>query len=172
MTPSATSPIFCFALSPSPTRARSGASRSVISATAPNVYRAGDDLMTKAGGVEALSRFEAWPSCATESWFADASEVGLGLAREAPSRLVVEVTEHAAVDDYRALKAALGRLRAAGVRLAIDDVGAGFSSMAHILRFQPDLLKLDGALVAGAARSSKPPLEIRLSSSPARRNPT
>src|SRR5207247_2304621 len=57
-------------------------------------------------------------------------------------RVVLEITEHAAVEDYDALSEALRPLRAFGVRLAIDDVGAGFSSMRHILRLQPDLLKL------------------------------
>ncbi len=61
-------------------------------------------------------------------------------------RIVVEITEHAAVEDYDALTEALRPLRAFGVRLAIDDVGAGFASLRHILRLRPDLLKLDMSL--------------------------
>jgi EAL domain-containing protein (putative c-di-GMP-specific phosphodiesterase class I) len=61
-------------------------------------------------------------------------------------RLVVEVTEHAPVDDYDALDAAVVPLRAAGCRLAVDDVGAGFSSLRHILRLAPDVIKLDISL--------------------------
>jgi len=58
-------------------------------------------------------------------------------------RVVVEVTEHAAVADYRRLTGAVARLRSQGVRLAVDDAGAGFASLRHILRLSPDIMKLD-----------------------------
>ncbi len=64
-------------------------------------------------------------------------------------RLVVEVTEHAAVADYQALLTALAPLRAAGLRLAIDDMGSGYANMQHVLRLAPDIIKLDVALVRG-----------------------
>lgn len=64
----------------------------------------------------------------------------------APGRLVLEVTEHARVDDYHALAAALTPIRRAGVGLAIDDAGAGFASLQHILSLQPDRIKLDASL--------------------------
>ena len=57
--------------------------------------------------------------------------------------LVIEITEHAPVEDYDALAPVIDRLRQRGVRLAIDDAGAGFASMRHILRLEPDLIKLD-----------------------------
>jgi len=63
-------------------------------------------------------------------------------------RVVVEVTEHAAIDDYDALDEVLRRLRAMGVRLAVDDAGAGYASMQHILRLRPDIIKLDRSIVA------------------------
>ena len=63
-----------------------------------------------------------------------------------PERLVLEMTEHARVDDYPALKAALGGLRERGIRLAIDDAGAGFASLRHIVLLHPDLIKLDMTL--------------------------
>jgi EAL domain-containing protein (putative c-di-GMP-specific phosphodiesterase class I) len=66
-----------------------------------------------------------------------------------PARVVVELTEHAAVEDYPALTDALAGMRAAGVRLAIDDAGAGFASLMHILRLAPDLIKLDRQLISG-----------------------
>lgn len=65
------------------------------------------------------------------------------------SRVVVELTEHAAVGDYRRLLGALGDLRQAGVRLAVDDTGAGISSLAHILKLAPEIIKLDRALTTG-----------------------
>ncbi len=64
-------------------------------------------------------------------------------------RIVLEVTEHQVVGDYAILTAVLAPLRAAGMRLAIDDAGAGFASMRHVLLLEPDVLKLDISLVRG-----------------------
>ena len=63
--------------------------------------------------------------------------------------LVVELTEHQAVEDYGQLSAALERLRAHGVRVAVDDVGSGFASFRHVTRVKPEILKLDRSLVCG-----------------------
>jgi len=65
------------------------------------------------------------------------------------SRVVLEITEHTKVDDYGALLAALAPLRAEGVRLSIDDAGAGFASLRHILNLNPDIVKLDIGLTKG-----------------------
>jgi EAL domain-containing protein (putative c-di-GMP-specific phosphodiesterase class I) len=69
------------------------------------------------------------------------------LAETDPRRLVVEITEHAAVEDYEALTRALVRPRAAGLRLAVDDAGAGYASLRHILKLRPDVIKIDLSLV-------------------------
>jgi EAL domain-containing protein (putative c-di-GMP-specific phosphodiesterase class I) len=61
-------------------------------------------------------------------------------------RLIVELTEHAPVTDYDALCNRLARYRSAGLRLAIDDVGAGYGSFRHILDLSPDIIKLDTVL--------------------------
>jgi EAL domain-containing protein (putative c-di-GMP-specific phosphodiesterase class I)/DNA-binding NarL/FixJ family response regulator len=61
-------------------------------------------------------------------------------------RLVLEVTEHARVDDYSELGAVLTRVRADGLRVAVDDVGAGFASLRHILNLAPEFIKLDISL--------------------------
>jgi hypothetical protein len=53
------------------------------------------------------------------------------------SRLVAEITEHAQIEDYARLSEALTTLRALGMRLAIDDAGAGYSSLRHILELKP-----------------------------------
>jgi EAL domain-containing protein (putative c-di-GMP-specific phosphodiesterase class I) len=63
--------------------------------------------------------------------------------------LVIEITEHQAVEDYSELDAALGRLREHGVRVAVDDVGSGFASFRHVTRVNPEILKLDRSLVCG-----------------------
>jgi PAS domain S-box-containing protein len=76
----------------------------------------------------------------------------LDLAHELGPRatsVVIELTEHESVDDYGAMNRARERLRAFGVRLAVDDAGAGFASFRHILRLQPDIIKLDRALISG-----------------------
>ncbi|HVA75149.1 MAG TPA: EAL domain-containing protein [Acidimicrobiales bacterium] len=64
-------------------------------------------------------------------------------------RLILELTEHASVDDYPGLIAILQDLRYKGARLAIDDTGSGYSSLAHILKLAPDFIKLDRELVSG-----------------------
>jgi EAL domain-containing protein (putative c-di-GMP-specific phosphodiesterase class I) len=63
--------------------------------------------------------------------------------------LVVELTEHQAVEDYVELSDTLGRLREQGVRVAVDDVGSGFASFRHVTRVNPEILKLDRSLVCG-----------------------
>jgi EAL domain-containing protein (putative c-di-GMP-specific phosphodiesterase class I) len=66
-------------------------------------------------------------------------------------RILLELSEHDQVGDYTALMAVLDPLRAAGMRLAIDDVGAGFSSLRHILLTSPDVIKLDRSIVDGVS---------------------
>jgi EAL domain-containing protein (putative c-di-GMP-specific phosphodiesterase class I) len=62
--------------------------------------------------------------------------------------VTVEVTEHVPIDDYAGLREAVRSL-GRGVRLAVDDAGAGFASLRHVLELQPDVVKLDIALVRG-----------------------
>lgn len=69
------------------------------------------------------------------------------LLRQHPlERLMLEVTEHSVVEDYQALAEALTPLRRDGLRLAIDDAGAGYASFRHILKLMPDVIKLDQSL--------------------------
>ncbi len=64
-------------------------------------------------------------------------------------RVLLELSEHDRVDDYDALHDVLRPLRSNGMRLAIDDVGAGFSSLRHIVLTAPDVIKIDRSLVDG-----------------------
>lgn len=66
--------------------------------------------------------------------------------------LVLELTEHKKVEDYAALAAAMSPFRAHGLRLAVDDTGAGHSSLSHVLQLRPDVMKLDRALVTAIDR--------------------
>jgi EAL domain-containing protein (putative c-di-GMP-specific phosphodiesterase class I) len=59
------------------------------------------------------------------------------------NRLVLEVTEHAIIDSYSEIASALRPLRDRGLRLAIDDVGAGYANFQAILNLNPDMIKLD-----------------------------
>jgi EAL domain-containing protein (putative c-di-GMP-specific phosphodiesterase class I) len=61
-------------------------------------------------------------------------------------RLIIELTEHEPVEDYDVLEDALEDLRRRGARIAVDDVGAGFASLRHVLRLTPDIVKLDLSL--------------------------
>jgi EAL domain-containing protein (putative c-di-GMP-specific phosphodiesterase class I) len=62
------------------------------------------------------------------------------------SRIVLEITEHSSVEDYVQLERVLRPLRARGMRVSVDDAGAGYSSFRHILRLQPEYIKLDISL--------------------------
>jgi EAL domain-containing protein (putative c-di-GMP-specific phosphodiesterase class I) len=61
-------------------------------------------------------------------------------------RIVLEVTEHESIPTYSELSQALEPLRRAGLRVAVDDAGAGYASMRHILNLRPDFIKLDMSL--------------------------
>lgn len=63
-------------------------------------------------------------------------------------RVVVEITEHSFIEDYGAIAEAIEPWRAKGLRLAVDDAGAGYASFRHIIRLHPDIVKLDISLVA------------------------
>ena len=62
--------------------------------------------------------------------------------------IVMELTEHVLIDDYRELRAALHEL-GDQVQLAVDDAGAGYASLRHILELRPAFAKLDISLVRG-----------------------
>jgi EAL domain-containing protein (putative c-di-GMP-specific phosphodiesterase class I) len=64
-------------------------------------------------------------------------------------RIVIEITEHARIPDYEQAAAVIEALRAKGVRLAVDDAGAGWASFRHILSLRPDIIKMDRSLTRG-----------------------
>ncbi|MFL6101145.1 MAG: EAL domain-containing protein, partial [Actinomycetales bacterium] len=68
------------------------------------------------------------------------------LARSDMSRIVLELTEHVPVEDYEAVSSGLTALRSRGVRLALDDTGAGYAGLRHLLGLRPDVIKLDISL--------------------------
>ncbi|GAS94969.1 diguanylate phosphodiesterase [Mycolicibacterium canariasense] len=60
--------------------------------------------------------------------------------------LIIEITEHEPFPDDLAV--GLKRLRDRGIGLAVDDAGAGYASFAQLLRLRPDIIKIDGELIA------------------------
>jgi PAS domain S-box-containing protein len=94
--------------------------------------------------VDAILSLNACPEVITDPRFVPLLvETGVPL-----DRLVLEVTEHVRVDVYEALVDSLAPLRAAGLRLAVDDAGAGYASLTHVLHLRPDIVKLDRSLIA------------------------
>lgn len=66
-------------------------------------------------------------------------------------QLVVEITEHSMVESYKALHKQLVPLRRQGLRIAVDDAGAGYASLRHVLELRPDFIKVDRSLIHGIA---------------------
>ena len=65
-----------------------------------------------------------------------------------PTRITVEITESALLADSDAIAARLAVLRAAGVRIAVDDFGTGYASLAYLTSLPLDILKIDRGLIA------------------------
>ena len=69
--------------------------------------------------------------------------------------IVVELTEHAVIEDYAVVADAVEHLHRMGVRIAVDDAGSGFSSLRHVISLAPDIIKLDQALIASIDRDPR-----------------
>jgi EAL domain-containing protein (putative c-di-GMP-specific phosphodiesterase class I)/ActR/RegA family two-component response regulator len=74
------------------------------------------------------------------------------LAPEAPlakvaSRVVLEITERAALDDVKDARVRVAALREMGFRIAIDDLGAGYAGLTSFAQLQPEVVKLDMSLI-------------------------
>ncbi len=80
-------------------------------------------------------------------------------------RVVLELTERSPIVDYDEARASLAEVREIGCRLAVDDVGSGFSGLGHVVELSPDLLKFDRSLVSGVdSDATKEALIARLTS--------
>jgi diguanylate cyclase (GGDEF)-like protein len=69
-------------------------------------------------------------------------------------RLIVEITETAAISDPTAIRKKLDAMKALGVAIAIDDFGSGHTSFKHLRNFPVDIVKIDGAFVQNLSRSA------------------
>ena len=70
-----------------------------------------------------------------------------------PRQLILEVTESALVDDMHGVREQLEQLRRCGVRIAMDDFGAGYSSLGYLRGLPLDIVKIDRMFVAGLGTS-------------------
>jgi diguanylate cyclase (GGDEF)-like protein len=86
--------------------------------------------------------------------FVDLMSSVLDDTKIAPSRVVLEMTERVLVDDPLAAKARLEELKAIGVKLALDDFGAGQLSLAYLQQLPFDRLKIDRGFVAALDHSA------------------
>jgi predicted signal transduction protein with EAL and GGDEF domain len=86
--------------------------------------------------------------------FVDLVAEVLGESRFPPPRVVLEITESVLIDDPDTAKSRLEELRALGVKLAIDDFGAGYSSLAYLQKLPFDKLKIDQGFVAALDHSA------------------
>ena len=109
------------------------------------------ELMAAERALNALPAlpYDSWLSVNVSPEVAAMPEFGSLIDDDVAPRVVVEMTEHAPVHDYDALSQALGPMRERGVRVAVDDAGAGFASLRHILLLRPDFIKLDISLSRG-----------------------
>lgn len=88
-------------------------------------------------------------------------ERALKAVRKDARELTFEITETAVVRSPEAAMSALAAYRAAGVKIAIDDYGAGLSSLAYLKMIHADELKLDRSLVSGAGSSERERLILK-----------
>lgn len=109
----------------------------------------------------ALARATQWPAHLALSFNVTAGEVGPHLCAMVAAacerhgfpldRLIVEITETALLRDLEVARRTIAELQALGVRVALDDFGAGFASIGYLKHIRFDLIKIDGGLVQSIA---------------------
>ncbi|BCD67302.1 EAL domain-containing protein [Nitratiruptor sp. YY09-18] len=79
----------------------------------------------------------------------------------APERLVLEITESEAVEDFAAMQQQIEYLKSLGFRIAIDDFGAGYPSLYYLKHFSVDMIKIDKSFIDNLEESQKDFVLIR-----------
>lgn len=74
--------------------------------------------------------------------------------KEHTSRVVFELLEDENVKEFDVIREFIQKVKSYGVKIAIDDFGAGYSNYERLLDYQPDILKIDGCLIKDIASSS------------------
>lgn len=101
------------------------------------------------------------PRSLADSEWSDAFLACTGSAVDVAPRMIVEITETATIDDPARIARLLGQLKERGARIAIDDFGAGHTSLRHLRAFPIDILKIDGAFTQNLRRSTDDRFYIR-----------
>ena len=107
--------------------------------------RAGGDFRIAAGQVDEVRRMD-------DAWI----ETGL-----APHRLELDITEGVMLNDQSRALAILRRMKALGVRIAMDDFGSGYSSLSYLQSFPFDKIKIDRSFIANLGRNPQSAAIIR-----------
>jgi EAL domain-containing protein (putative c-di-GMP-specific phosphodiesterase class I) len=85
----------------------------------------------------------------------------IGTAGIDPARVTAEITENALLVDQQAVAARLTRLRKAGIRIAVDDFGTGYASLAYLTSLPLDSIKIDRGLVADIVGGERDRIVVR-----------
>ena len=101
------------------------------------------------------------PSQFAEADFVNSVLLALRVANVPPNLISIEITESIAMTDFETTAQRLGVLREAGVRVAIDDFGIGFSNLSQLARLPLDELKIDRSLISEIGHSRKSEAIIR-----------
>jgi EAL domain-containing protein (putative c-di-GMP-specific phosphodiesterase class I) len=78
-----------------------------------------------------------------------------------PARIVLEITEGALLSDQVGVAARLAALRASGLRIAVDDLGSGYSSLSYLTSLPLDAVKIDRGMVAGIATDDRSRIVVK-----------
>lgn len=70
-----------------------------------------------------------------------------------PSQIILEITERSAICNFDAFRRSIDHYRRQGFGIAIDDAGAGYSSLQAIAELNPDYIKIDRSIIAGVDQS-------------------
>ena len=87
--------------------------------------------------------------------FCDEIAALLAVSDIAADRLLLELTETAEIDDTEAARASLARLRDTGIRVCLDDLGAGAAAFRYLRDFPVDFVKIDGSYVRAALHGDR-----------------
>ncbi len=108
----------------------------------------------RAGGAQLSVSVNVPASVIVDSGFAFEVRDALGKAGVPPTALCVEITEDSLMTRREHAQRTLGRLRAQGVRVSLDDYGSGYCSLAYLRDLPADELKLDRAFLREVERDS------------------
>ncbi|MEM8813691.1 MAG: EAL domain-containing protein [Pseudomonadota bacterium] len=100
-------------------------------------------------------------SAAQQEWLETLSAGLRGLPQEVASRLIVEITETAAIQNLEETVRFVSQVRSLGAKIAIDDFGAGYTSFRNLKALDLDIVKIDGSFVENLAKTADDRVFVR-----------